>query len=117
MAFPPEPPKQRTRPYPQGTPVTGFSQTGIFGFPGHNGHGLFETISPPTKAETSNSGYHQDVLCITCGTEFVGIDCEFLMVKATKEQIKGAINGVTKARNRLMRARQHYVSLLEKRKL
>lgn len=111
--FPPSPPKQRTKPRPKGTVVTGHTQSGIFGFPTHKDHGLFSIASDPVKADWSNSGYQQDVICVTCGTEIVMVDSEFLMVKATKAQVQQAMRDITKCRNILLAARRQYSLMIE----
>lgn len=111
--FPPPSPKLRTTPLPKGSVVTGYSQTGLYGFPTHRNHGLFELITKPRKAEHSNSGFHQTVLCISCNTEIVHVDCEFLMVRASKAQVQETISMITKARNQLLRARRYYSAMID----
>jgi hypothetical protein len=116
-SFPPPQPKKRTRPYPQGTVVTGYTQSGILGMPDCKAHGLFILESPPAKADPSNSGFHQDVRCITCGYRYKGLDCEFLMVKGTKAKAEEAIKQIIKARNQLLKARVEYRVLMEEGKI
>lgn len=112
-SFPPKARKLRTTPLPKGSIVTGYSQTGIFGFPSHRDHGLFELVTKPHKMENSNSGFQQMVRCISCNTEISKVDCEFLMVRATKEDVQKIISMITKARNVLLRARRYYSLLID----
>lgn len=115
--FPPPPPKQRTKPYPKGTVVTGRTQSGIFGFPMHHRHCLFQIDTPPAKREWSNSGYAQKVTCLTCQMGMVEVDSEFLMVKANKADVLNAMRFITMARNSLLAARRHYNLLIEEGKV
>lgn len=110
--FPPPPPKLRTRPRVKGSVVTGYTQTGTFGFPNHRHHGLFRIETNPKVAEHSNSGYHQDVLCISCDTLIQGVDCEFLMVKATRDDLEQAMDKVVGARRQLREAYKVYGDIL-----
>lgn len=96
-----------------GTVVTGRTHTGILGLPDCKGHGLFRLTSRPHKAEISNSGFQQACRCITCGQEYSRVDCEFLKIKATREQIREVLRHVTKARNALLKARREYNEILE----
>jgi hypothetical protein len=115
MTFPPKPPRKRTKPYPPGTLVTGSTQTGIFGFPGHKEHGgLFMLEDTATTAEenTSNSGFHQAARCLLCGDEWSAIDCEFLMVKVTRAQMLATLKLINKARSHLLQARKEIRELL-----
>lgn len=111
--FPPSAPKVRTKPLPAGSIVTGFTQTGIYGFPQHKGHGVFEILTPPVSNDLPNGGYFQDVECVVCGSQMVTVDSEFLMIKATKEQVIQGMHEITKARNRLLAARRRYNSWIE----
>lgn len=110
--FPPPPPKLRTRPRVKGSVVTGYTQTGTFGFPDHKRHGLFRIETNPKSVEHSNSGFHQDVLCITCGDVLKGVDCEFLMVKATRDDLEQVMDKVVEARRRLRGAYKIYGDIL-----
>lgn len=117
MTFPPKPPKKRTRPYPAGTLVTGSSQTGIFGFPEHRQHGgmfMLEDTATTAEDNTSNSGFHQAARCVLCGTEWDGVDCEFLMVRVTKAQMRAAIKLINEARAHLLKAKIELRELLVK---
>lgn len=117
--FPPSVKKKKLRatPLAKGSIVTGYSQIGIFGFPTHKQHGLFEILNNPHKAEYSNSGFHQSVRCISCDTIIDKVDCEFLMMRATKAQVQETISMINQARQALLRARRYYSQLIDEHRV
>ena len=108
-AFPPKTKakKLRTRPRVKGSVVTGYTQTGTFGFTLHK-HGLFMIMTDPVPNEHSNSGFRQEARCITCGVRFVEIDCEFLMVKANRDDVERVMDVVVESRRQLRQAYKFY---------
>lgn len=116
--FPPKqkPVKLRTRPRVKGSIVTGYTQAGIFGFPQCRGvgspHGLFRIETNPIANEVSNSGFRQECVCLTCGIRFVEIDCEFLMIKASREEVEHAMDLVVGARRKMIKAYKAYQKIL-----
>lgn len=120
--FPPDLPPAPHKPLPKGSIVTGYTHSGIFGFPGHKLHGQFELLTKPHRtnrahANMSNSGYLQDVLCITCGKEILMVDCEFLMTRATREEVQFTMRVITESRAQLLAARRYYNALVDEERV
>lgn len=109
--------KVRTRPRSKGSVVTGYTYAGTFGFPQCRGvgtpHGLFRIETSPVVNELAKSGFRQECICLTCGTRFVEVDCDFLLIKATHEDVEKVMDLVVGARRKLIKSYKTYQIILD----